>query len=127
MAAEAAQDVAFASIFDDVTVTGVFTLYNTTWEILLNDPEAHAIALNTSGLAYEDYATIQASWPSTQANPEGVVRVLATFGYTYMVPLPVFLDHPMWGGDPPGPPDDSQGPDVNWNIAAQEALDAWSP
>ena len=44
-----------------------------------------------------------------------------------MVPLPIFLGHPMWGGSPPGPPNNAQGTDTNWNIAAQNALDAWTP
>ena len=86
-----------------------------------------ALSLNTSGLAYEDYNTIQAAWPSTTANPEGVVRTVSSFGYTYMVPLPVVLDHPMWNGTPPGPPSASQGQDHNWIIAAQNTLNGWNP
>jgi hypothetical protein len=33
----------------------------------------------------------------------------------------------MWGGNPPGAPSDSQGQDINWNIAANQAIQAWSP
>ena len=119
-------DVSFASIFDDVALTGKFTLYYGSYEILLNDADFHSVALNTSGLAYENFETVQAAWHSTQSNPEGVVRVEADFGYTYMVPLPVFVDHPMWDGDDPGAPgDDGNEQDYNWNIAAQDALDDW--
>ena len=125
--AAASQDLAFASIFDDVAVIGTFTRFNSTWEIVVEDPATHAVTLNTSGLAYDGHGSVQASWPSTAANPEGVVRVVSTWDYTYMVPLPLFLDHPMWGGNPPGPPSASQGQDINWNIAANQAIQAWSP
>ncbi len=125
--AAASQDLAFASIFDDVAITGTFTRYNSTWEIVVEDPALHAVTLNTSGLAWDGYDQVQASWPSTAANPEGAVRVVSTWSYTYMVPLPLFLDHPMWNGNPPGPPSDAQGQDINWNIAANQAIQAWSP
>jgi len=119
-------DASWVSIFDDVELTGRFTTYGSTFEILLDREDAHAVTLNRSGVAWEDYDRIQGAWHSTSANPEGSVRVVSTWGYTYMVPLPVFLDHPMWGGDPPGPPRDSGNEqDHNWNIAAQAALDAW--
>ncbi len=120
------QDTSFVSIFDDVAVTGTFTKYGSTYQIQVADPSLHSVSLGSGGLAYTNYQTVQAAWPSTAANPEGVVRVVADYGYTYMVPLPVFLDHPMWGGSPPGPPSDSQGQDVNWNQAAQQALNAWN-
>ncbi len=119
-------DVSFASVFDDVALTGTYTLYYGSYEILLNDADADSIALNTSGLAYDNFEDVQAAWHSTQANPEGVVRVEADFGYTYMVPLPVFVDHPMWdGADPGAPGDDGNEQDYNWNAAAQDALDDW--
>jgi hypothetical protein len=126
IAASASQDTGFASIFDDITLTGKFTKYGNYFELLLDDPTGHSLALNKSGLAYADYADIEAAWHSTAANPEGVVRVPSTFGYTYMVPLPLFLDHPMWGDSPPGPPHDSGNEqDHAWNAAAGDALDAW--
>ena len=118
-------DLSFASVFDDVTLTGRFTFYQGAWEILL-DSDGHTAALNISGLDYDDYETIQAAWHSTQSNPEGAVRTVADYGYTYMVPLPVFEDHPMWEGTRPDPPhDDGNEQDHNWNIAAQQALNAW--
>ncbi|MBT3220139.1 MAG: hypothetical protein HN348_13700 [Proteobacteria bacterium] len=123
----ASLDTSFASIYDDVEITGLFTQYNTTFELLLQDGAVDSINLNTSGLAYDKFATVQAAWPSTAANPEGVVRTVSSFDYTFMVPLPVFLDHPMWNGNPPGSPSASQGQDHNWIIAAQGALNAWSP
>ena len=125
--AAASVDLAFASIHDDVAINGTFTRYNSTWEVVVEDPASHSVALNTSGLAWQGYDSVQASWPSTAANPEGAVRVISTWDYTYLVPLPLFLDHPMWGGNPPGAPSDSQGQDINWNIAANQAIQAWSP
>ncbi|MFH1467237.1 MAG: hypothetical protein ABIO70_22825 [Pseudomonadota bacterium] len=114
------------SIFDEVSLTGRFTRYGSTWEVLLDDPAAHAIAVNISGLAYEDYLTVQGAWASTAANPEGSVRVVSDFGYTYMVPLPIFVGHPMWAGVEPDPPSSSGSEqDHNWIIEAQAALDAW--
>ena len=119
-------DVSFASFADDVSLTGKFTYYYGSFEILLDDADNHAIALTTSGLDYDNYEDVQAAWHSTQSNPEGVVRVVADFGYTYMVPLPLFVDHPMWdGADPGAPNDDGNEQDHNWNIAAQDALDDW--
>lgn len=126
MAASANQDTTFASIFDTVRVSALFTQYGTTFELLLDDPARQSVTLGQSGLAYADYATVQAAWRTTTANPEGAVRLLSSFGYTFIVPLPVFLDHPMWGGTPPGPPNTSGNEqDYAWNIAAQAALAAW--
>ncbi|MBW2257353.1 MAG: hypothetical protein JRI25_22535 [Deltaproteobacteria bacterium] len=106
--------------------TAKFTKYGNYFELLLDDPSVHSIALNKSGLDYDDYDDIEAAWHSTAANPEGVARVPSTFGYTFMVPLPLLLDHPMWGGSPPGPPRDSGNEqDHAWNAAAGDALDAW--
>ncbi|MBN2493435.1 MAG: helix-hairpin-helix domain-containing protein [Deltaproteobacteria bacterium] len=125
-AATAEQSLAFASIFDDVQLVGVFDQYNNVFQIKLSDPQAHRISQNTSGLAYADYKTVQAAWHSTAANPEGVVRVVSSFDYTYMVPLPIFLGHPMFGSSPPGPPQDSGNEqDHAWNAASQQALDTW--
>ncbi|MFC1705992.1 FG-GAP-like repeat-containing protein [Planctomycetota bacterium] len=118
-------DTSFASIFDDVAVMGKFTKYNTTWELVLDTAGDHSISRNTSGVKYESYETIQDAWRSTSANPEGAVRLVSDFGYTYMVPMPVFLDHPMWNGNPPGLPSDAQGRDTNWIINAQNTLNAW--
>ena len=124
--ASAGFDTSFLSIFDDVSLTATFTNYNSSLQLQLDDPSLHALALRKSGLAYDGYATVQAAWHSTSANPEGVVRVVSSYGYTYMVPLPIFLDHPMWGGNPPAPPRDSGNEqDHAWNSAAQQALDAW--
>ncbi|MBW2256492.1 MAG: helix-hairpin-helix domain-containing protein, partial [Deltaproteobacteria bacterium] len=126
VAASATQDTAWLSLFDDVALVGTFTRYGTTFEIALTDPAVHSLSLNKSGLQYDDYETVQAAWRSTAANPEGAVRVVSGFGYTYMVPLPLFQHHPMWGGTPPGPPSNSGNEqDYNWLIAAQDALDAW--
>ncbi len=127
ISAEAGQDTSSLSIYDDIALTGTFTLYgSSTWEILLDCADSDAVSVNSGGLAYEDYAEVQAAWSSTSSNPEGSVRVVASFGYTYMVPLPIFLDHPMWDGDPPGAPGDSGNEqDHSWNAAAQDALEAW--
>ncbi len=119
-------DTSSLSIFDEIALTGQFTSYGSTYEILLDDTETHALTLNGSGLAYENYETVQAAYASTSANPEGSVRVVADFGYTYMVPLPIFSDHPCWGGVEPDPPAQSGNEqDYNWNIAANDALDEW--
>ncbi len=124
--ASAAFDTDFLSIFDDVSLTATLTSYNSSFQLQLDDASLHALALRKSGLAYDAYQTIQAAWHSTSANPEGVVRLLSSYGYTYMVPLPLFLDHPMWNGNPPEPPRDSGNEqDHAWNNAAQQALDAW--
>ena len=43
-----------------------------------------------------------------------------------MVPLPIFLDHPMWNSSPPAAPKDSGNEqDLAWNAAAQKALNSW--
>ena len=124
--ATAKQKTTFASIFDDVTVTGKFTKYGSTWELVLDDATKHSLALNKNGLAYKDYKSIQSAWKSTSKNPEGAVRVVSSFGYVYMVPLPIFLDHPMFTGATPGAPKDSGNEqDLSWNAAAQKALNAW--
>ena len=112
--------------FDEIALTGQFTSYGSTFEILLDDTATHALSMTTAGLAYENYETVQGAWTSTSSNPEGSVRVVADFGYTYMVPLPIFSGHPMWGGVEPDPPAQSGSEqDYNWNIAAQDALDDW--
>ncbi len=124
--ADSGLDTGFLSIFDDVSLTGTFTAYGSSFELLLDAADLHAITLRRSGLPFTGYRTVQAAWHSTAANPEGVVRLISTTGYTYMVPLPIFLDHPMWNGNPPGPPEDSGNEqDLAWNQAAQAALDAW--
>ncbi|MFC1705934.1 helix-hairpin-helix domain-containing protein [Planctomycetota bacterium] len=125
VAASAGVDMNFASTFDDVTVTGKFTKYAETWEILIDAAGDHSIKLTTSGLAYEPYLTVERAHSSTTANPEGGVRVASDFGYCFMVPLPIFCDHPMWNGNDPGAPNDAEGPDTSWVIAAQNALDTW--
>ena len=119
-------DASFASIFDDATVVGRFTRIGSAFQIAVEDATRHSIAQNRGGLAFEDYARVQAAWRSTSNNPEGAVRVLASSGYTFMVPLPLFLDHPMWNGNPPRPPRDSGNEqDHSWNATAQRALGAW--
>ncbi len=119
-------DTSSLSIFDEVALTGQFTNYGSTFEILLDETETHALTMTTSGLPYENYLTVQAAYASTSSNPEGSVRTVADFGYTYMVPLPIFSDHPMWDGVEPDPPAQSGNEqDYNWNIAAQDALDDW--
>ncbi len=126
VSADANIDMTFATIHDEIDVTGVFTSYNGTFQIKVDDPASHACSLVRSGLAFEDYLTVLAAWGSTEANPEGAVYVESNFGYSYMVPLPVFLDHPMWSGSPPGPPgDDGNEQDHGWNGAAQTALNGW--
>ncbi len=124
--ADATVSTSSLSIFDEIEITGQFTSYGSTFEILLDSTATHALSISSSGLAYEDYETVQGAWTSTSSNPEGSVRVVADFGYTYMVPLPIFSDHPMWGGVEPDPPAQSGSEqDYNWNIAAQDALDDW--
>ena len=126
ISATAKQKTTFASIFDDVTVTGVFTRYGSTWELLLDDATKHSLALNKNGLAYKYYKSIQSAWHSTSKNPEGAVRVVSSSSYVYMVPLPIFLDHPMWQGTSPGAPKDSGNEqDLSWNSSAQKTLNAW--
>jgi len=126
LTAESTVDAGSLSIFDEITVTGQFTSYGSTFEILLDATATHALSLTSSGLAYEDYDTVQGAWTSTSSNPEGSVRVVADFGYTYMVPLPIFSDHPMWDGVQPDPPAQSGSEqDYSWNIAAQDALGDW--
>ncbi len=119
-------DLAFATIHDDITLAGEFTSHNGTFEVLVEDPALHACALNRSGLAYGDYASVLAAWHSTADFPEGAVYVTSDFDYSFMVGLPIFGDHPMWGGTPPAAPgDDGNEQDHAWNAAAQDALDAW--
>ena len=126
ISADASIDMSFATIHDDLLVTGEFTSYGSTFEILVQDAATHACTLSRSGLSYEDYLSVLSAWSSTQDMPEGAVFVTSDFGYSYMVPLPIFLDHPMWNGSPPGAPgDDGNEQDHNWNIAAQDAIDAW--
>lgn len=130
IASQANQDLGFSSLFDDVRVTGVFTEYYSSWEILVDDPALHAISLNRSGVKYEDYLDCQDAWSSTAANPEGAVRVESSFGYIYMVPLPLFKDHPMYDGLPDaGDPDSNYGgndhPGLLWCGDQQDILDAW--
>jgi DNA uptake protein ComE-like DNA-binding protein len=120
------QSTSWVSIFDDVRLEATFTKYGYIFQLKLSDPEQHAISLNKGGLAYEDYLTIQAAWKSTAANPEGVVRLSSTSGTIFMVPMPLFLNHPMWGGSPPAKPENSGNEqDLAWNAAAQQQLNAW--
>jgi hypothetical protein len=120
------QSTSWVSIFDDVRLEATFTKYGYTFQLKLSDPDQHAIAQNTSGLAFEDYLAVQAAWQSTAAKPEGVVRVSSTSGTIFMVPMPLFLNHPMWGGNPPGTPNNSGNwQDLAWNAAAQQQLNAW--
>ncbi len=130
IATSAEQDLDYLSLFDDVELTGKLTQYYSTWEILLDDAELHAVALNRGGVRYEQYLDLQDAWSSTGANPEGVVRLVSSFGYTYMVPLPLFKDHPMYDGEPdPGDPDSaypgSDHPGQLWCGDQQALLDAW--
>jgi len=126
IAATASIDTSSVSLFDDLELFGTFTEYGGTFELLLDETEGHSMTQNRSGLEHEAYESIQAAYHSTSANPEGAVRIRATFGYTFMVPLPQVLDHPMWDGESPGPPHDSgDEQDYNWNRNAQRALDAW--
>ena len=124
------QDLAFASLFDDVQITGKFTKYYSTWEILVEHPEQHALASNKPGLPYEDYAQLLDAWTSTAANPEGAVLVESQLGYWYKVPLPLFKDHPMYEGLPdPGDPDSKYGGNDNpgqlWCGDQAAILAAW--
>ncbi|RLB65063.1 MAG: hypothetical protein DRI90_03035 [Deltaproteobacteria bacterium] len=128
--ADAAQDLSFVSLFDDVTVTGTFTLYGSTWEVLVDDAQLHQVVLNKSGLAYGDYYDLLDAWSSTTANPEGAVLVESSFSYTFMVPLPLFKDHPMYQGLPdPQDPDAVYGgndhPGQLWCGDQQSVLDSW--
>ncbi|MBW2457475.1 MAG: hypothetical protein JRI68_23410, partial [Deltaproteobacteria bacterium] len=128
--ATAAQDLSYVTLFDDVTLTGTFTLYGSTWEVLVEDATAHEVALNKSGLPYGDYADLLDAWSSTSANPEGAVLVESSFSYTFMVPLPLFKDHPMYDGLPdPLHPDAVYGgndhPGQLWCGDQQSILDSW--
>lgn len=126
VAADANIDMAFATIHDEIDLTGVFTSYGDTFQIRVDDPNGHVCSLTRSGLAFEDHLNVLAAWESTESNPEGAVYVESDFGYSYMVPLPVFLDHPMWNGSPPEPPnDDGNEQDHGWNAAAQTTLNSW--
>ncbi len=126
ISAKAKLSTTFLSQFDDTAITGKFTRYGSTFELLLDSGKLHAVSLNRSGLSYSAYYSVQAAWKSTAKNPEGAVRVTSSSGYVYMVPLPVFLDHPMWGGSPPAAPRDSGNvQDLAWNAAAQKALNTW--
>lgn len=130
VAASASQDVSFATLFDDVSVTGTFTQYSSSWEILVDDAQQHLVALNRSGVAYGEYRTCQDAWSSTVGNPEGVVRIATTGGYTYMVPLPLFTDHPMYEGlpdplDPSAVYGGNSNPGQLWCGDQQAILDAW--
>ena len=126
ISAKASLTTAFISQFDDLSITGKFTRYGSTWELLLDSSKDHAVALNKSGLGYKYYYSVQAAWKSTSKNPEGVVRVTSSTGYVFMVPLPVFQDHPMWNGTRPAAPKDSGNvQDLSWNAAAQKALNTW--
>ena len=126
IAASAGLNTSYASIFDDVALQGVFTKSGSIYQITVSDAAVHTCGLNKSGLSHADYLTIQAAWKSTSANPEGAVRVSSDFGYIFMVPLPLFLDHPMWGGAPPAPPKQSGNvQDLAWNAAAQQKLNAY--
>ncbi len=124
--AGAGQDLSSVSLYDDLAITGEFTQYGQDFELALADAATHSVSINKSGVSYSDYAFIRAAWHSTAANPEGSVLVEASFGYLYTVPLPLFLDHPMWLGNPPGSPADSGNEqDHAWNGAAQTALNTW--
>jgi DNA uptake protein ComE-like DNA-binding protein len=126
ISASAGLNTAYASIFDDVALQGVFTTSGSIYQIAVSDPAEHTCGLNKSGLPYDDYLTVQAAWKSTSAHPEGAVRVSSDFGYVFMVPLSLFLDHPMWGGAPPSPPKQSGNvQDLAWNAAAQQKLNAY--
>ena len=126
ISATAKQKTTFASVFDDVAVTGKFTRYGSTWELLLDDTTKHTLALNKNGLAYKYYKSIQSAWHSTSKNPEGAVRVVSSSSYVYMIPLPIFLDHPMWKGTTPTAPKDSGNEqDLSWNASTQKMLNAW--
>ena len=127
LSTSAGVDTSSLSLFDEVSFTGTFIDYGSIFEVLLSDSSTDSLSIETSGLEYEDYGSIKAAWASTASNPEGVVLIEATFGYTYMVPLPLVLDHPMWEGSPPGAPAQSGNEqDHAWNATAQDALDAWS-
>lgn len=120
------QSTAFITIFDELRLTGRFSRLGNTFQLRLDDAERHQVELNRSGLAHDEYKAIQAAWHSTAKNPEGAVRVVSKAGYVYMVPLPLFLDHPMWQGDPPSPPADSGNEqDLAWNALAQQTLNDW--
>jgi DNA uptake protein ComE-like DNA-binding protein len=120
----------FLSWFDDIAVTGRFTLYNSTWEILIDESDGHALTLNNSGLGYPDYLRCIDAWSSTAGNPEGAVLVESSFDYRYMVPLPIFKDHPMYSGLPdPGNPDSAypghDHPGQMWCGDQAAVLAAW--
>ncbi len=119
-------DTSFITIFDELQLTGRFSREAATFQLALDDADRHVATLNRSGLAWGAYKAIQAAWHSTAKNPEGAVRVVSVFGYVYMVPLPLFLDHPMWWGDPPSSPQDSGNEqDLSWNAMAQQTLNDW--
>ncbi|MBU1535952.1 helix-hairpin-helix domain-containing protein, partial [Myxococcota bacterium] len=86
------------SIHDEVTLTGTFTAYNSEFEILLDATEGHHYDLLKNGLSYNYYQTILSAWATTRDNPEGAVFMEASFGYNYMIPLPLFMDHPAFDG-----------------------------
>ncbi|MBW2524801.1 MAG: hypothetical protein JRI23_11525 [Deltaproteobacteria bacterium] len=123
------ESTGFLTLFDDVKLTGRFTQYYATFEILVDETDQNEATLNTSGLYYGDYARCVDAWTSTAANPGGAVRVESSFDYTYMVPLPVFTDHPMYQGQPdPGTPADFGGsdhPGQLWCGEQQGRHDAW--
>jgi DNA uptake protein ComE-like DNA-binding protein len=122
----AGMDTGFASIFDDVKLMGKFTQYGSTWEILLDNAETHSITLNKSGVKYGQYSTLMDAWKSTAANPEGAVLLESSFGYWYKVPLPIFLDHPMWyGGSPTSALTNEHELNHSWMGEAMNALAAW--
>jgi len=130
VAAGAGLNLAFASLFDDVNITGKLTIYNGTWEILVDATDSHALGLNKSGVAYTDYATLLDAWSSTAANPEGAVLLKSAFGYMYKVPLPLFKDHPMYDNLPdPSDPSAVYGgndhPGQLWCGDQQSVLDDW--
>ena len=124
VAASAKLKTSFASVHDDISLSGKFTRYGSTWELAL-EQTTHSLALNKNGLAYKYYKSVQAAWRSTAKNPEGVVRVTSSSGYVYMVPLPLFQHHPMWSSSPGAPKDSGNEQDLAWNAAAQQALNAW--
>jgi len=126
ISADAGVDTSSFSVFDDVAMTGVFTSYGDTFEILVSDPDYHGVTLNRNGLAYDDYLNVLAAWSDTADHPEGAVYVESSFEYWYMVPLQIFCDHPCFEGNDPGAPnDDGNEQDHTWNGTVGAALWAW--
>jgi hypothetical protein len=119
-------DLSSLSVHDELYLKGKFTTYNDEFEIIIDDSEIHSYELLKNGLDYSYYQNLTGAWPSTAANPEGAVLLEASFGYSYMIPLPLFTDHPAFDGVDIGKPRDlGNEPDYNWNINAQSLLNEW--